>query len=84
MGMSGTHHDLLRLLERIEAVLQEKNYPKHLEGFQVSPSDLEHDAHLLESFRQLYTGFRELTPITLTKFGQYIRNHPSEFVQLNG
>ncbi|MBB3068965.1 hypothetical protein FHS14_001952 [Paenibacillus baekrokdamisoli] len=70
------------LIEDIERFLKERNHPRSLENFDVTIQDLENDSELLSSFEIFYARYQAVTPITIKRIGQYIREHADEFLAL--
>lgn len=70
------------LLENVERFLSARGYPVHLEGFNISRSDMEEDPELMNSFNDFYARFLKCDEGIHHKTAQYIRSHPEEFVQL--
>lgn len=73
---------MLRLLEETESFLEARNRQGIIEMSDVSFNNLDDDLELLTSISRLYVIFQEIAPATLKLIGTYIRNNPSEFVQI--
>jgi len=72
---------MLRLLEETEGILEARKQRGDAERRDIPPWELDNDAELLVSVGQLNATFHEIVPATLKLIGEYIRNHPDEFVQ---
>lgn len=71
---------MLSLMDEVEFLLSNKNYPRSLEGFPVTYNDLENDLNLHTSVSQLNSRFLEISRTTLKTIGESIRKHPTEYL----
>lgn len=72
----------LAVIEEMEAVLAARNHPRSLENFDVSFGEHVQDPALAGIVEGLYAKLLEALPDTIRVIGDYIRQRPSEFVQL--
>ncbi len=72
---------MIQLFIETETALLSRNPPQRLEEFQIPHDDLDYDEDLRAMVIPLYNKFRELSPSTLNRMGEYVRHNPLEFVQ---
>lgn len=78
-------NSMLRLLGEMEGdycALEEKILASGTERLDVCINNPDKDSHLMSSIKQHNLMFRETIPNTIKLISSYIRNNPSEFVQL--
>lgn len=75
--------DMLQILEKMEDLLSDRNYPRSLVEFTATFEDIHHDSELLMLISPLNDKFIECSPWTLLKIGKYIRSNPNDYVQFN-
>jgi hypothetical protein len=72
---------MLEVLEEMENVLERNGFPRSLEGFSLSPEELDRRPELLPVVQALYARFAEVSAATLIRIGETIRSRPGEFIR---
>lgn len=74
--------DFLLLLEEIEEELKRHNHPITIESFQITRDELDRNEKLFISIKALYEQFVEISPSTVHKINQYIKENLIDFVEV--
>ncbi|MBS4196310.1 hypothetical protein [Lederbergia citri] len=73
---------MLCILNELEDFFREKNYSRNLENINLSQKDIDNQVDLQNFIQSMFTKFKEISPITLNKIGDCIRENPYQFVYL--
>ncbi|MDX8361215.1 hypothetical protein [Cytobacillus sp. IB215316] len=81
---ASVHHfqdiDMFKLLEEIESVLLQHQYPSSLEDYHITREDLANNKELITRFNRFHLQFIENTSKTIKLISKGIRGCPTEFV----
>ncbi|MGN7398587.1 hypothetical protein ACTHO0_01935 [Cytobacillus praedii] len=74
--------NMLILLEKIELILKQHQYPETLESFTITREDLANNKELYTTIQSLYSVFEDTSPLTIKNINNIIEKNLKDFVEI--
>lgn len=74
--------NMLVLLEKIELILKQHQFPETLESFTITREDLAYNKELYASIQSLYMLFEVTSPLTIKNINNIIEKNLHDFVEI--